>query len=107
MILDRHKTASIMSSQYHGKTVIELAIILEVLSIPNDTKFVRLCLALVSIVWYFYVLKTYCQLLIRIENLLSGIGRYHLVLTEIAPTDKKKIITQTDFFINFFLFSII
>jgi len=51
-IPEGHKTVSTVLWWYHGNTGIFLALILDVLSIPADTKFVRNCLALVSIVWY-------------------------------------------------------
>jgi hypothetical protein len=53
MIPDRHKTFSTVLHQYHVDTGIVLVMILDVLLIPADTKFVRYCLELVRIVKYY------------------------------------------------------
>jgi hypothetical protein len=43
MVPDRNKTISTVSGRYHDNTSIIMAMILDVLSIPNYTKFVSHC----------------------------------------------------------------
>jgi len=51
-IPNRHKTVRTILRQYHCDTGTVLVTILDVLSIPNNTKFVRHCLDLVNFVLY-------------------------------------------------------